>query len=463
MNAKALIQKKRDGGALEEREVRFFVDGAVSGAVEPYQVTAWLMAVFFRGMTPEETAFLTRAMIDSGRRIEFGAPRAAGHPARLPVDKHSTGGVGDKLSFLVAPIAAAHGVPVPMISGRSLGHTGGTLDKLESIPGFRTALSAEEFIAQVEELGICLAGQSEDLVPADRLFYALRDAASIVESVPLITASILSKKAAEGARGLVLDVKVGTGAFMGTLEDGRALARSLVRTSQLLGLHVHAFLTRMDHVLGHTAGNALEVRESIEGLRTGHLSRDLEELTVALGGEMLRLGGAATDSETGRVLARETLANGRAFEVFRTLVESQGGDPRAIDDPQRLPRADRIVTCAATRGGTFQGLDARGVGDWITSAGGGRLRTSDVIDPVVGVESLVELGTRVDVGTPLLRLHLPTDPARMSEDDARQAAGAWPRITESAGRAQSVTKPVTAEEFGPSWQSYVLDEFDSAD
>ena len=440
MNAKELIQKKRDGGAHTEEEIRHLVAGAVDGAIEPYHLTAWLMAVFFQNMTREETAFLTRAMIDSGRRIELGDMEGC------PVDKHSTGGVGDKLSFLVAPIAAAHGVPVPMISGRSLGHTGGTLDKLESISGYRTGLSADEFAEQVRRKGICLAGQSKDLVPADRLFYSLRDAASIVESVPLITASILSKKAAEGARGLVLDVKVGDGAFMETLQEGRALARSLVETARLLGLRAHAFLTRMDYVLGRTAGNALEIRESVEVMRSGRLPGDLEELTLALAGEMLRLGAIVKNQEDGRKLARETLTSGRAFEVFRDLVHEQGGDVEMIDDPRKLPTATRILTCNAERSGVFTGLHARAVGEWITRMGGGRLRTGDPIDPVVGVEALVDPGNPVKAGDPLMRLHLPGDPQRVSEDDARRTASAWPVFDSPDGGSSYILEEVDSED-----------------
>ena len=269
MNAKSLIRKTRDGEPLSRSEIEHLVRGAVSGEVLPYQLTAWMMAVFHRGLTPRETADLTIAMRDSGECLSFP------NTTWLPADKHSTGGVGDKISFLVAPLVAAAGIPVPMISGRSLGHTGGTLDKLESIPGLRTDLSPEEFQGQVDRIGLCLAGQSERLAPADRLLYALRDAASIVESVPLITASILSKKAAAGVRALALDVKYGSGAFMREPELARVLARSLVETASILGIQARAHLTSMESVLGRTAGGAIEIVESLQALRGERISGDL--------------------------------------------------------------------------------------------------------------------------------------------------------------------------------------------
>jgi pyrimidine-nucleoside phosphorylase len=359
-------------------------------------------------------------MLESGMRIE---PPEGAHRS---VDKHSTGGVGDKLSFLVAPLVAAAGVPVPMISGRSLGHTGGTLDKLESIPGYRTDLEPEEFRELVVREGLSITGQSERLVPADRLLYALRDAASIVESVPLITASILSKKVAEGARALVLDVKVGSGAFMSDLERARALARQLVGTAAELGLEARAYLTRMDRVLGRTAGNALEIRESIEALRDGPASAspDVRALTLALGAGMLELAGAAHPEESERRI-EQLWTSGAGLERFRALVAAHGGDAAVVDDPTRLPAALRTVEVEAGRAGTFVGLAARASGTWIAESGGGRLAAGAAVDPTIGIEILVEPGDRVEASRIVARLH---DDGEADEEGLRERARSWIRM-----------------------------------
>jgi pyrimidine-nucleoside phosphorylase len=340
-------------------------------------------------------------MLESGDRLEI--PDAAYPPA----DKHSTGGVGDKISFLVAPLVAAAGVPVPMISGRSLGHTGGTLDKLESIPGFRTQLAPEEIRRQIGAIGLCIAGQSERLAPADRIFYALRDAASIVESVPLITASILSKKAAVGVRALALDVKVGEGAFMADATRARILARSLVETAGRLGIRARAHLTAMDLVLGRTAGNALEIRETAEALRAGTAASDLRVLTLALGASMCLLAGRVASEAEGELLLDGLWSGGEGFETFQRMIVAQGGDARCLDDPGRLPRAQSTLEVAAPRSGRLIGVRARSAGDWIAEAGGGRLRAGDRVDPGVGLEVLAERGDSLRAGDPVLRLHLP--------------------------------------------------------
>lgn len=402
MSAKSIIEKKRDGHPLTASEIEFMTAGAVDGSVEAYHLTAWMMAIYFQGMSNVEIADLTRAMIDSGRRI------ARVTSDFIPVDKHSTGGVGDKLSFLVAPLVASYGVPVPMISGRSLGHTGGTLDKLESIPGYRTALHPDEFRSQVERIGVAIAGQSDDLVPADRKLYALRDAASIVESIPLITGSILSKKVAEGAGALVFDVKVGGGAFMTDRERGRKLAQQLVSTAGLLGVRARAYLTAMDDLLGDTAGNALEVAESIRSLTNGPqaTAADVREVTLALASGMLELAGRASNREDGERLVLEAWRSGRGLEKFRELIETQGGDPRVCDDPTRLPAARRTLDIVSPRSGVVHAIDARQVGIWITESGGGRVRMGQQIDPVVGVERLCATGAAVRAGDPVLRLHL---------------------------------------------------------
>ncbi|MEZ4648513.1 MAG: thymidine phosphorylase [Candidatus Eisenbacteria bacterium] len=437
-NAKSIIAKKRDGGALDKGEIEAFVHGAVNGQVPDYQVTAWLMAVYFQGMTAEETAEFTRTMIGTGEFL----PRVSEHP--LPVDKHSTGGVGDKISFLVAPLVAAAGGIVPMISGRSLGHTGGTLDKLETIPGLRTNLSTAEFMSCVRQTGLCISGQSDQMVPADRLFYSLRDAASIVESIPLITASILSKKVAEGAGALVLDVKYGRGAFMPDRERARTLALSLTRTSALLGQRVRAYLTDMDRVLGRTAGNAIEIVESVRSLREGPdaTSPDLRELTLALGAGMLELSGASVDDRSARRALTEAWTSGAGLQKLRSMVEWLGGDVATIDDLSRLPSSSHQLLVESPVEGVFAGLAARDVGDWITESGGGRLRTSDVIDPGIGVEVLVDVGEAIGRGEPALRLHLTSKPEDAAAMTARAAR--WIEVADRP-RGPWVTETIDPE------------------
>ncbi len=416
MNAKSIIQRKRDGERLTDAELRHLVQGAVSGSVPAYQLTAWMMAVFFRGMDAEETAALTMAMLESGDRLDFGSA------GPLPADKHSTGGVGDKISFLVAPLVAATGVPVPMVSGRSLGHTGGTLDKLESIPGLRTGFEPEEIRALVGRVGFCFAGQSPRIAPADAILYGLRDAASIVESIPLITASILCKKAAAGVRGLALDVKVGSGAFMTTLAPARTLARSLIATAARLGIRACAHLTEMDRVIGRTAGNALEITETVKCLRNEAVPDDLRELTLSLGASMCLLSGRAGDRAEAESLLRRAWEEGRGYERFQQMVGAQGGDPGALDRPQGLPVATRRLEVAAPGAGRFLGVRARPAGDWITEAGGGRLHTEDRIDPRVGIEILAEPGSSVASGEIVLLLHLGEKPVA---DAAARRASEW--------------------------------------
>lgn len=361
-------------------------------------MAAFAMAVFFRGMSPAETAAMTLAMRDSGEVVQKGAY------GRVAIDKHSTGGVGDKISLPLGPVAAAAGLAVPMITGRGLGHTGGTVDKLESIPGYRTQLAGDEMIAQVRELGLALAGQSDSLAPADRRLYALRDVTSTVESIPLITASILSKKLAEGLDGLVLDVKVGRGAFMKTETDARALARSLVDVGTAAGVPVVAVLTRMDVPLGRTIGNALEIRESIEVLR-GRGASDVLECTLALAAAMLELGGLASSAREGRERAETTIRDGSALRVFRSVVEAQGGDPRVVDDPSLLPVAAHVEEMPAPRAGYVRDVDAMSLGLAAMDLGAGRRAKEDAIDPAVGLELLAPVGSRVESGAPLVRIH----------------------------------------------------------
>jgi pyrimidine-nucleoside phosphorylase len=392
MRAVDVIRKKRDGGELTPAEIDSFVSGATHGAGwADYQLSALLMAVFHRGMSPSETAHLTRAMTDSGKRFDL---------SDLPgpkVDKHSTGGVGDKTSLVLGPLAAAGGVVVPMMSGRGLGHSGGTLDKLEAIPGFRVNLSENEFRSALRTVGLGMIRQTADVAPADKKLYALRDVTGTVESIPLITASILSKKLAEGISGLVMDVKCGLGAFMKTRADARALAESLVRVGTANGLKVSAFITAMDAPLGRYVGNSLEVIESIETLK-GNGPRDLTDLSVLLAARMVKLAGlAAGDAEAERKV-RAALASGAGLEVFRKCVEEQGGDPRVIDDYSRLPTAPRTMEVVAPRGGFVSEMTAGAVGVASMVLGGGRERAEDAIDHAVGVVCRAKPGDRVNGG-----------------------------------------------------------------
>ena len=346
---------KRDGKGLSGEEIRALIDGFVRGEVPDYQMTAFAMAVFFRGMTREETVALTLAMRDSGVVVDLSDV-----PGRK-VDKHSTGGVGDKVSLCLAPMVAACGVYVPMVSGRGLGHTGGTLDKLEAIPGFSVNLSIDRFRAVVRDVGACMIGQTSELAPADKRLYSLRDVTATVESVPLIVASILSKKLAEGIDGLVLDVKVGSGAFMKTHEDARALATALVEVAQGAGKACCAWLTRMDRPLGRTVGNALETVEAFDVLH-GRGPDDLTEVTLALGASMLVMGGAAASDDEGRAKLRDAVRSGKAAEVARRMVAAQGGDARAVDDPAVFAKAPLVVPVKAPRGGFVTAIDTHAVG-----------------------------------------------------------------------------------------------------
>ncbi len=405
-----LIEKKRDGQALGADEIRWFVEGFASGAIPDYQMAAFAMAVYFRGMTPEETAALTRAMLDSGDRLDTAAI------PRPKVDKHSTGGIGDKISLPLAPLAAACGVAVPMISGRGLGITGGTLDKLESIPGYRTDLSVSDFLETVRACGCSIIGQTDRLAPADRKLYALRDVTGTVPSIPLITASIMSKKLAEGLDGLVLDVKCGRGAFMRTREQARALAESLTRVGTAMGVRVSALVTAMDEPLGRTAGNALEIAETIDVLSGGG-PEDVVELTIALAAEMVRLAGLTADEVTARRRCREALASGRALEVFRAMVRRHGGDVTVIDDPARLPASACRRELPSPAGGLVQDVDAERVGRACLLLGAGRTKTTDAIDHGAGLSGLVKRGETITRGQPLCVLHA----ARASQLDEAEA------------------------------------------
>jgi pyrimidine-nucleoside phosphorylase len=392
-----VIEKKRDGGALEEAEIRAFIEGFTAGTIPDYQMSALAMAIFFRGMTPDETAVLTDAMMRSGDLVTFDAwPRPT-------ADKHSTGGIGDKLSLMIAPLAASAGLAVPMISGRGLGITGGTLDKLESIPGYDTRLSVDAFKRVVADVGCSIIGQTARLAPADRKLYALRDVTGTVPSIPLITASIMSKKLAEGAETLVFDVKCGLAAFMRTVDDARALAQSLIRVGRALGRKTAALITDMDQPLGRTAGNAVEVIEAIETLKGGGPA-DTRLLTLELTARMTVLGGVHADLEAARLDLARRLDDGRALEVFRRMVAAHGGDARVIDAPARFAQPGAAVTVAAPVSGTVAFVDALQIGRIVLQLGGGRTTTADVIDPAAGIDRLVQAGDAVAAGQPLMRL-----------------------------------------------------------
>ncbi len=411
-----MIEKKRDGGALSADEIRAFVAGYTAGTIPDYQMAALAMAIFFRGMTPDETAALTDAMMRSGDTLSF-----AGWP-RPTADKHSTGGIGDKISLVLGPLAASAGLAVPMISGRGLGLTGGTLDKLEAIPGFNTRLSPDAFRAALSRAGCAIIGQTDRLAPADRKLYALRDVTGTVPSIPLITASILSKKLAEGAASLVLDVKCGRGAFMRTPEQARALADSLLRVGRALGRTMAALITDMEQPLGRTAGNALEVREAVEVLRGGGPA-DVRSLTLALTARMCLLAGVATDAAAAERDLAARLDDGRALAAFRDMVAAQGGDIRVADDPGAiLPAAAVMESLSAPADGWVAGVDAEIIGRVVLQLGAGRRRSDDPIDPAAGVDRLVQCGDRVRRGEPLMRLQAATPDLIAAVRDAARGA-----------------------------------------
>ena len=398
MRAVDVIVKKRGGGVLSREEIRYFVDGATAGTIPDYQTAALLMAVVLRGMTAEETAWLTEAMVASGVRLDLSDVEG------VKVDKHSTGGVGDKTSLILAPIAAACDVAVPMMSGRGLGHTGGTLDKLESIPGFRVDLSLAEMKQALGRTRCVMIGQTAEIAPADKRLYALRDVTGTVESIPLISASIMSKKIAEGIDALVLDVKTGSGAFMKTERDSRRLAESLVAIGNASGVKTEAVISSMDTPLGCAVGNALEVIESLEVLK-GRGPADLVDLSLELASRMLVLGKVADDLADADRLARDAIQSGAALERFRQIVEVQGGDPHVVDDYSRLPHVSDRHTIEANRSGYVARLDAELIGRASVALGAGRDRVEDPVDPAVGISIRATVRDAVRTGDPLLELH----------------------------------------------------------
>lgn len=416
-NVVALIDRKKRGGELTEEEIRFLLDGFVAKRIPDYQVSAWLMAVVWRGMTEAETLALTRAMVQSGVELDWSGLD------RPTVDKHSTGGVGDKTSLVLVPLMAAAGAAFVKMSGRGLGHTGGTLDKLEAIPGFRVELGLDEMREQVRRIGCALVGQSPELVPADGALYGLRDVTGTVESVPLIAGSIMSKKLAGGARTIVLDVKWGAGAFMADVEEARELARALVRIGEGAGRRTRAVLSPMEEPLGRAVGNALEVREAVDTLRGGG-PPELWELTVELGTHLLVLAGLAADEAEARARLAELRDTGRGAEAFAELVRAQGGDPRVVDAPDGvLARAPvvREVLSVADGDRWVAALDARGVGAAALELGAGRRVKTDPVDPAVGIVLRARIGDRVRPGEPLAEVHARTE-AAWEEASARLRA-----------------------------------------
>jgi pyrimidine-nucleoside phosphorylase len=399
MNPVALIAKKRDGFAHSTEEIEFLVQSLLDGSLADYQMSAWLMAAWLRGLDAEETLALTRSMLHSGSVLTLPSVTAP------KVDKHSTGGVGDKISICLAPLVAACGVAVPMISGRGLGHTGGTLDKLEAIDGYQTRLDAKKFERIVKRIGTSMIGQTDALAPADRRIYALRDVTATVESVPLITASILSKKLAEGIDALVLDVKVGEGAFMRDLESARVLARSLVDVGTAAGKRVSALLTDMNVPIGRSIGNALETREAIDVLRNAGPA-DTRELTLMLGAEMLCVAGTVKTETEARAQLERALADGSAFERFVKMVVSHGGSARQVQDPSTLPCTKQRVAVPALASGWVTACNPRSLAWVAVEMGAGRTRAEDRIDPAVGIELAVTAGERVQRGEPLAYLHV---------------------------------------------------------
>ena len=394
-----IIEKKRDGHVLSDEEIRFFINGFTAGTIPDYQMSAMAMAIYLKGMTPEEIATLTDTMMRSGSMVDTSS-------IKLPkVDKHSTGGIGDKVSLILAPLAACAGLAIPMISGRGLGITGGTLDKLASIPGFRTDLSESEFISTIHKCGFSLIGQTAQIAPADKKLYALRDVTGTVASIALITASIMCKKMAEGIDSLVLDVKWGSGAFMRTIEDATALAKSMVRVGKAMNKGMVALLTDMNQPLGRTAGNALEIIESIECLQGLHAGEDLMNITLALTAEMLVLGKKASNTVEALGILQKHIDSGAAFAKFKEVAALQGANVSTLDDVSKLPRASIVRPFPASSSGYLAKVDAESIGRAVLVLGGNRQKTDDIIDYAVGTSGLAKIGDRVERGQPLVTLH----------------------------------------------------------
>lgn len=413
MRPQDVIRKKRDGEHLSREEITFFIEGVTRGTIADYQISALLMAIYLNGMNDAEQGILTEAMLNSGNILDFS------HIAKPKADKHSTGGVGDKTSLLIAPMVAACGVCVPMISGRGLGHTGGTLDKLETIPGYRVDLSATEFEAVLQSVGYAMSGQTAELAPADKKMYALRDATSTVEAIPLIVASIISKKGAAGLDAMVIDVKVGSGAFMRQEARAETLAHALVRTGNALGIRTRALLTDMNQPLGQAVGNSIEVKECIQLLRgEGEPgAQPVMELSLELSAQMLVLAHVDKSLAEARERLQKIVSSGEALECFRRNVEAQGGDPRVCDEPDKiLPLVTETFKVESPRSGFISKVDTAEIGHAIAAIGGGRVRIDDLIEPTVGFVAQVKIGDQVEAGTALGQVYC------RDEGKAREAA-----------------------------------------
>lgn len=393
-----IIEKKRDGGELTKAEIEFFIDGYVNGSIPDYQASALLMAIYFQDMTDEERASLTMTMVESGDTINLSAIEG------IKVDKHSTGGVGDTTTLPLTAMVAAVGVPVAKMSGRGLGHTGGTLDKMEAIPGFHVELDNDQFVKQVNEIKMAVVGQSGNLTPADKSLYALRDVTGTVSSIPLIAASIMSKKIASGADAIVLDVKTGDGAFMKTVEDSRKLAEAMVRIGNNVGRKTMAVISDMSQPLGFAIGNALEVQEAIEALK-GEGPEDLMELCYTLGAQMVVLGGKADSIEAAREMLQEVIKNGKALEVLKQFIAAQGGDASVVDEPNKLPQAKFVTQLVAKDSGYISKIDAEDIGTAAMLLGAGRATKESVIDLAVGLVLRKKVGDYVEAGEPLVTIH----------------------------------------------------------
>lgn len=393
-----LIEKKRDGKALTSEEIHFIIENYTNGNIPDYQMSALLMAIYFRGMTYEESSELTKAMIQTGETIDLSNIKG------IKVDKHSTGGVGDKTTLLLGPLVASVGVYVPKMSGRGLGHTGGTIDKLEAIEGFHVELSKEKFISQVNENYLAIIGQSKELVPADKMLYSLRDVTATVNSIPLIASSIMSKKIASGADKIVLDVKVGTGAFMKELDDARQLAKNMVAIGNNVGRKTIAIISNMDQPLGHAVGNALEVKEVIETLK-GNGPADLTELTLELGSYMVVLAEKAETKEEARTMLEDNLHNGKALNIFKKFIQNQGGNEKIVEEPHLLPKATYEIEMKAEKSGFVSKLIADEIGKAAMMLGAGRETKDDIIDPAVGVTVHKKLGDEVEEGERIFTIH----------------------------------------------------------
>jgi pyrimidine-nucleoside phosphorylase len=418
MRAVEIIVKKRDRGELTRDEIEFFIQGFTRGEITDYQASAWAMAVVLNGMTDRETTDLTLAMTHSGDILDLT------HVVPIAVDKHSTGGVGDKTTLVVEPTVAACGLAVGKMSGRGLGFSGGTLDKMESIPGFRTDLSQAEFVDQLRRIGLVLTGQTGDLAPADGKLYALRDVTGTVDSIPLIASSIMSKKIAAGAQAIVLDVKVGIGAFMHTLDEARKLSELMVAIGRLSGRKVVALLSDMNQPLGHAVGNTLEVLEALDTLRGGGPA-DFREHCLVVASQLLVVGQKAPDLAAARRMAETALKEGRSLQTFRQLVQAQGGDVAYIDDPEKFLKAPLIETVAAPRTGFLMGIDAREVGETSVDLGAGRARKSDPIDHAVGIVIHHKVGERVEKGEGLFTIHANSAEKLKAAKERLLAAYGW--------------------------------------